>query len=421
MLERYFVKPATVDRIRKAWLGDPIERYVNWLAALGYAPRNVHRRVPLLMHFAEFSWAHGARQWEELPRHVDAFVTDWCLTHGKHRRGKRAKQQVAVEASNPIWQMLEVILPGCKTHRRAAWPEPFAQQAPAFWRYLGEERGLRPTSIALYRHNLRRFENYLQSIGLLDLHALSPAVLSSFVVTAGRALTKEALSGLCSHLRVLLCYLYREQLIATDLSGSVDRPRVYRLSKIPRSIGWEDIPSLLAAVERRTPVGKRDYAILLLLITYGLRAREVATLTLDAIDWKDERLRVPERKAGHSTAFPLSTVVGEAIVDYLRHGRPQSDQRVLFLCTTPPHGPVNWQVISQRATHYLRKANIEVHRPGSHSLRHTCVQRLVDAHFSLKEIGDYVGHRHAQSTAVYAKLDLEALRAVADSEGEHIL
>jgi integrase/recombinase XerD len=243
------------------------------------------------VHFGEFAWKRGARRWGELPGHVEDFVNDWCRSHGKHRKGKQAKQHVAAEAANPIWQMLELILPGCNANRHLRSPEPFVQQAPGFWLYLREERGLRPTSIDLYVHNLRRFENYLATINLRELHALSPTVLSAFVINAAQALAKEALTGLCSHLRIFLSFLHRERLTPTDLSVSVDCPRVYRLSKLPRSILWEDIQRLLTTVERRTPIGKRDYAMLLLLITYGLRAREVAAMTLDSIDWKRERLQ----------------------------------------------------------------------------------------------------------------------------------
>jgi integrase len=167
-----------------------------------------------------------------------------------------------------------------------------------------------------------------------------------------------------------------------------DRAQFYRLSSIPRSITWDEVGRVLAGVDRRAPCGKRDWAILMLLVTYGLRGREVAALTLDDIDWKRERLRVPERKAGHSTAFPLSVSVGEALVD------------------TPP----------------LLKAGIEVPRPGSHTLRHTCVQRLVDADFALKTIGDFVGHRSAQSTEIYAKVAVEPLRQVVlGGDGEEVL
>lgn len=178
---------------------------------------------------------------------------------------------------------------------------------------------------------------------------------------------------------------------------------------------------LLDAVELRTPVGKRDYAILLLLITYGLRSVEVANLSLDSIDWENERLHVPERKAGHSTVYPLSPIVGEAIINYLQSGRPESTERLIFLKVVAPYNPLRWQALGQRVTWYLKKAGIPVARPGSHTLRHTCIQHLVDAHFSLKTIGDYVGHSKPISTQVYTKIDVEALRDIALGNGEDVL
>jgi len=178
---------------------------------------------------------------------------------------------------------------------------------------------------------------------------------------------------------------------------------------------------VLGAVDRRAPCGKRDYAILLLLVTYGLRAREVAALTLDDIDWRRDRLAIPGRKAGHSTAFPLSAVVGEALVDYLRHGRPGSGDRHVFFRAVAPVRPISRVAVSACAKHYLVKAGIQVPRPGSHTLRHTCVQRLVDDGFGFKAIGDFVGHRSPASTAIYAKVAIEPLRQVALGDGEQVL
>ena len=179
---------------------------------------------------------------------------------------------------------------------------------------------------------------------------------------------------------------------------------------------------MLGAVDRRTPCGKRDYAILLLLVTYGLRAREVAALTLDDIDWKRDRLAIPGRKAGHSTAFPLSAVAGEALVDYLRHGPPpSSDDRHVFFRAVAPVRPVSRVAVSACARHYLLKAGIQVPRPGSHTLRHTCVQRLVDDGFGFKTIGDFIGHRSPASTKIYAKVAIEPLRQVALGDGEQVL
>ncbi len=201
----------------------------------------------------------------------------------------------------------------------------------------------------------------------------------------------------------------------------IEPPRQYRNVDVPRSITWREVGQLLESIDRRSAVGKRDYAILLLLVTYGLRAREVAALRLDDIDWRHERVHVPGRKAGHSTTFPLSPIVGQAIVEYLREGRIATAERALFLRDKAPHTSVTHGAISQVAKRALRKAGIEVPRPGSHTLRHTCVQRLVDAHVSLKTIGDYMGHRTAVATGVYAKIDIHSLREVALGDGEALL
>jgi site-specific recombinase XerD len=146
----------------------------------------------------------------------------------------------------------------------------------------------------------------------------------------------------------------------------------------------------------------------------------VASLTLDDIDWKRERLLVSERKAGHNTAYPLSSAVAEAIIDYLKHGRPQTSERHLFFRAIAPRVPLASSAVSLRVTNYLHKAGIPVGRPGSHTLRHSCVQRLVDAEFSFKAIGDYVGHASPSSTQVYTKVALEALREVALGHGEEL-
>jgi len=158
-----------------------------------------------------------------------------------------------------------------------------------------------------------------------------------------------------------------------------------------------------------------------MLVTYGLRAREVSKLTLDDIDWKRERLYILERKAGHSTAYPLSMPVGEAIIDYIKHGRPETPDRHLFFRAYAPRTPITHGAISTLASYYLRRAGIHIARPGSHTLRHTCAQRLVDASFSFKLIGDYLGHRSLTSTEIYTKVDIEALRKVVCENEEDIL
>lgn len=421
MLEHYFVRPDTIDRIRASWIGEPIERYVAWLAERGYAARTVHRRVPILMRFGEFARERRAQAWDELPGHVGEFVDSWVQERAPQPMSSRRHDEIVKEVRTPIEQMLRLAVADFVGTQRQAAPDPFLDVAPRFFEYLLEERGLRPATRIHYRDHLRRFEEYLRRIGLRDLPDLTPTVLAAFVADRSVVLGKSGLRDCCAVVRVFLRYLHRERVVPVDLSGTVESPQTYRLSTLPRSITWEQVRQMLQAVDRRTPVGKRDYAILLLLVTYGLRAREVADLTLDDIDWRRERLRIPERKAGHSTAFPLSTVVGEALTDYLQHGRPQTSDRNVFFRVVAPPAPLTWSAISGRASHYLRRAGIPVSRPGSHTLRHTCVQRLVDADFSLKVIGDYIGHRSPASTEIYSKVAVETLRQVALGDGEGIL
>ena len=420
MLERYFVKPQTIDRIRALWIGPQIEQYVAWLAGQGYGARCVWRRVPLLAAFGEFARLNGARSLADLPGHVDAFVDKRASESRRARR--RVGPTFAKDLRGPVEQLLELVIPGFEGTGRPHHHVPFAEALPGFFGYLTSERGLRPASVASYQHHLDRFEAWLARVGVAGLHELSPPLLSAFVAERSAAgLAKTTIREGCSVLRVFLRYAHREGLVRGDLWKTVGWPQAYRLSTVPRSISWDDVGRVLAAVDRRTPCGKRDYAILLLLATYGLRSREVAALTLDDIDWKRERLAIPERKAGHSTAFPLSGSAGEALADYLQHGRPASHDRHVFFRAMAPLRPIGTDAVSGCARRYLLKAGIQVPRPGSHTLRHSAVQRLVDAGLSLKTIGDFAGHRSAASTEIYAKVAVESLRQVALGDGEEVL
>ncbi len=274
MLERYFVLPDTIDRVRSSWIAEPIERYVVWLTERGYAARTVCRRVPIVMRFGEFAHCRGASKLEDLPNHIEAFVAAWVAERAQHKKTEQERKTVAKEARTPVRQMLRLVLESFAGNGRRRRPEnPFWQQAPGFFAYLREERGLRESSLNQYTHHLREFAAYLGKIGLADLGHLSPLVFSGFVTDLKQRVAWASLRNACGVLRVFLRYLHRQGVLAENLSQCVEAPQTYRLSHISRSITWDEVGRMLKAVDQRQPAGKRDYAILLLLVTYGLRAR----------------------------------------------------------------------------------------------------------------------------------------------------
>lgn len=422
MLEKYYLKPESIDRIRASWISKAIEEYVVWMTEHEYRLSSVKRRVPLLVNFGEYAKSHGACSIDELANHVEDFVAVRTRRWQRHRKSS-GDQQILFrrEVRGPIEQMLRLAVPEWERRTRAKPRKPFAAEVPYYFNYLEKERGLSSPTMNNYVNHLYHFEKHLQELGLNTIRDLAPSVISSFITTRATKLSPQSMKPLCSALRSFFLYCYRQEIVDRDFSPIVESPQAYRLAHLPRSISWDDLQRTLDSVDRRSVDGRRDYALLLLMATYGLRAREIAKLKIDDIDWRSERFMIPARKAGHCTAYPLSSQVGAAILDYLEHGRPRTTDRRVFQKVVAPPGPMTYAAIASRAGHYLKKAGIEVRRPGSHTLRHTCVQRLVDSDFSLKHIGDYVGHRSSASTEIYAKVDIEKLRMVALETEEGVL
>ena len=416
MLEQYFLRPTTVDRIRLNWLAPQVEQYVEWMHAQKYAGRNITRRIALLCHFADFARINGATDLASASSLVEKFGDHWIACNRCWNLETRPK--LRRDICSIVRQMLRLIFEGRVTRERGHPPFRFQSEAPGFFKHLVEERGLNKLTVARYLRYLNRLADYLRQVEVKSLRDLSPQLLSSFVVETAPRLARNTRRDLCGVIRTFLRFLYRERIVAEDLSVTFEVPKLFRLSSVPRSITWGEVRRVLEVVDRRTARGRRDYAILLMLVTYGLRACEVAKLTLDDIDWKHERLQIPDRKAGNCSAYPLAGVVAQAVIDYLKHGRPETAERCLFLRVVAPQGPLGTGGVGASVALYLQKAGIKVHRAGSHTLRHTCVQRLIDAEFPLKTIGDYVGHRRPQSTEVYTKVAIETLREVAMGDGE---
>jgi integrase/recombinase XerD len=197
-----------------------------------------------------------------------------------------------------------------------------------------------------------------------------------------------------------------------DLASSVPVIPSFRLAGLPQALAKEDIEKILGAVDRSTPVGRRDYSMLLILATYGIRGGQLCALKLEDIGWRRETLRVRAAKGGREAILPLLDPVAEALIDYLRNGRPRVSNREIFLRVRPPLGPLGGS-LGQIIKPYARRAGVKVSCLSPRAWRHGFASKMVAHGQALKNISDMMGHRSVESTYIYTKVDIELLRQAA--------
>lgn len=205
-------------------------------------------------------------------------------------------------------------------------------------------------------------------------------------------------------------------------------PRVYRGEQLPHALPWGTVRALLKSIDRTTPMGLRDYAMFLLIATYGLRACEVVALTLDDVEWRMARLHIPQRKTRSALWLPLTDEVGTALLDYLRRGRAalavrrkrlpfqgnaQHSYRELFLRHRTPMGVLKPTAVTEAFQGWSKRSGLAIPFQGVHCLRHSYAVYLLRSGLSLKTIGDILGHNNLESTCVYLRLAVDDLREVA--------
>jgi len=272
--------------------------------------------------------------------------------------------------------------------------------------WLVSERRLAANTVEYYVHGARLF---LGERGGQDLAVLTLGEVSSFMVRECRRLGVGSAKNLATGLRSLLRYLYLEGVTDRELAQAVPAPASWRGRWLPRGLGAEELAALLAGCDHSTSLGRRDHAIVVMLARLGLRAAEVAGLTLDDVDWSQGEI-VVRGKGNHTERLPLPVDVGEALVGYLYDGRPKTTCRVLFLRAQAPVG-----LSAAGVGSVVRRACIRVGLPsgGAHRLRHSAATAMLRAGWSLDEVGQVLRQRDLQTTSAYAKVDFVALRPLA--------
>jgi len=281
--------------------------------------------------------------------------------------------------------------------------------------WMVELRGLSASTREHARTEARLLLGWLRDHGK-SVATLCVADLDAYVASRGTSMRRSSKVTMISTLRGVLRYLHGSGRMPMDLADAIEGPPIYALEGIPSTIRREDIERALEAARRdRSPLGRRDYAILMLLSTYGLRAGEITRLCLSDIDWRHERLRIRHFKTGACSELPLMRGPADALLDYLKHARPETTFREVFLRALAPYRPLcRGGALYCTVGRRLQAVGVSLTgKRGAHVLRHSRAASLLSGGVPIKVIGDVLGHRSEQSTAVYLKLATADLRAVA--------
>jgi len=276
--------------------------------------------------------------------------------------------------------------------------------------------GQRPATLRNRRQHLPTLLLFLQAAGVERLSQIRPAHISDFLI-AQRHHCAGSMRVIASVVRRFLHHLQREGVLGEDVASTVPSIRGASHARIPTVWSPEQVERLLAEVDRGSPQGKRDYAILLLAARLGMRVGDIVRLRLEHLHWDEQRIEMPQSKTGEPLVLPLTEEVGWALIDYLRHGRPSVPHRQVFLWCRQPYQPfVHNECLHYVITKYRRRAGISVpprQQSGLHTLRHSLASRLLSRDVPLTTIAGILGHTSSQSTSIYTKVDLPHLQACA--------
>jgi site-specific recombinase XerD len=411
MFEALFKGPAVVARHCRAPLQMERRRFLEECSRQGYSGTTLDRIAWVLMAVAEsidFDQV-GLITEQEIEQAVARRVSP-TRPEGSHAFSSRKLfKRFAVRWLRSMGRLEE-----------PAEERRFGKQVDAFAWYMLDQRGLSPVTVATHCERLAWLFDGLCPPPA-TLREISLADLDAFIATMhAKGWARTSLAALTRSLRSFFRYAEGQGWCASGLSAAIDSPRLYTRERLPEGPAWQDVQRLIASARGNNSVDIRDHAILLLLSLYGFRRGEVAALRLDDLDWVGEVICVTRPKQRITHRYPLLPVVGEAIIRYLRDRR-RCGLRQIFLAVDAPIRPLSAASISAMVRMRLKAVGIDVPSRGAHCLRHACASHLLASGFTLKQIGDHLGHRSVNSTLSYTKIDLNGLRKVADLDLEGLL
>lgn len=384
----------------------PLAPFVDGLAGelrnLGYRPSTVRVHVQLWAQLSGWLVGQGLEPAELTGEAIDRFLVERRRTHAVLHSAQALAPGLA-------FLRREGVIPATSEPVRASTAVDAVLER--FQSYLRVERGVLESTAETYAHRGRPFLENLVRGGVLDLASLTAGDVCGFAAGWLPGLSQSSAKSFVTALRSLLRFLHVSGELPTSLAGSVPTAASWRLAGLPIGLTPTQVQALLGACDRVTPVGRRDFAVVLLLSRLGLRSAEVAALSLTDLDWRAGLLMV-HGKGNRHEQLPLPVDVGAALVEYLQHGRPaQTSTRSVFVTARAPHRTLNRGSVGTLVARAARRAGLgTVH---AHRLRHTVATAVLAAGAPLPEVGQLLRHRSSASTAIYAKVDDRRLAELA--------
>jgi site-specific recombinase XerD len=405
-LEDVFGSSCDVASDRMLPLGVEIESYFNWLDAQGFSAHSRQCKVSHVSRFNSYLRRLGRRDCRDVERrHAESF-----LSHG-HWRRRGGSRRMFKDASRAVWSFLKYLSVRGIIEASPPSPPPYAMLLEGFLDYLRCVRALRESSIKAYRYYVTGLLECLEIDAITEsLHKLTTAQIQALFAQQAKGKAVSTRGVIRAAWQSFLGFCAKRGYTASDLSRVLPKIFSYALSRVPRGVSEGDVVRVLECIDRTRRAGLRDYAIIRLLWIYGIRGSQILGLRIQDIDWRHSRIRFRAVKGGKEIIQPLTNEVGESLLAYLRHGRPQAAYSEVFLTACAPLHPLRhlgnvYNIVAQ----YMRRAGVAGPCLGPQSFRHAFATRMLGRGQSLKVIADMLGHRRISSSLIYTKVDVQML------------
>ena len=412
MFEELFTNRNTIEKYRATPLLEERLCYLAHCARTGSRPGTLRRIAVHQVHLVRLlDLREGDRT--NVSR-IEAAAGRWSEPGGRlSRRPAHPEARRRFIGHAVRWLRFAGLLeePRAKRHAHAG-------EVAAFAAWMRKERGWSKDTIRGCLYTVDSFFFGLDGRGIALASVGGTDIDREMARYRARACSRVTIHDYAQRLRTFFRFAEQRGWCAQGLSDGIMPSRFHPGETIPKGLERDEVVRLLAATAGDRPADVRDRAVVMLLITYGLRSGEVAGLRLEDLDWEEETLRVRRPKPGRTHCYPLSRSAGEALVRYIREVRPVRPERTLFFTLSAPIRPLSRSAVWHAVRSRLVRLGITGKRRGPHSLRHAVAQHLLDHGLSMKEVGDYLGHHSVSATSAYARVRLGVLREVADVDLE---